>query len=47
MGHMLNRRLAAAVNAWWEAVLSRREQTLMVESVILKMKNKELLQVWG
>ena len=44
---MLNMRLASAFNMWWQAVLDRRDSSITVESVIARIRNRGLLQVWG
>lgn len=44
LGHMRNRGLAAAYNAWWGAVLRKREVQLLADQLLLRMKNRELAQ---
>ena len=43
----MNRRLAAAFAVWWDAVLCRREAALVLEGVIVRLRNRNLYQAWN
>lgn len=44
LGHMLNRRLTSALNAWWGAVLDRRVVLEALGAVVARMRCRGLLR---
>ncbi len=45
IGHMMNRCMARAFDAWWGAVLEKREVLDRIEGILARMRNQELSQV--